>query len=215
MIYKYFKFNENAILSLVNNELWASKLREFNDPFESLLTVEFDNREVQDAFDEYVSNKAVCCFSRDKANILMWSHYADSHKGFCIGIDEKIYENNNLLSNISYKELDSSDLKSITTPVCPGEINKNYEKLITHKHEDWKYEKEARVILELNEKNSLGKTLPLLEGQIKEVYFGCKMLEKHKMLIKKIMKSKVDYYQMGTSKKGFYLIDIPLTNEKI
>jgi hypothetical protein len=30
-------------------------------------------------------NRGVCCFSAVVNNILLWSHYADEHKGFCIG----------------------------------------------------------------------------------------------------------------------------------
>jgi hypothetical protein len=34
------------------------------------------------------------CFSSEPANVLMWSHYADSHRGICIGLanisDEKV-----------------------------------------------------------------------------------------------------------------------------
>ena len=28
--------------------------------------------------------RGVCCFSEKKDDILMWSHYADGHKGFCL-----------------------------------------------------------------------------------------------------------------------------------
>ena len=31
----------------------------------------------------------ICCFSEVDDNILMWSHYADSHKGLCLEFDTK------------------------------------------------------------------------------------------------------------------------------
>ena len=31
----------------------------------------------------------VACFSETKESILMWSHYADNHKGFCVEYDFK------------------------------------------------------------------------------------------------------------------------------
>lgn len=32
-----------------------------------------------------LNENGVCCFSARNNEILMWSHYADSHKGFCLG----------------------------------------------------------------------------------------------------------------------------------
>lgn len=212
MIYKYFRFNENAISSLINNELWTSNLREFNDPFESLVTLDFECEKIQRIFEDYISKKSVCCFSRNKDNILMWSHYADNHKGFCIGIDEKIYSDENLLSDVCYENIDPNIRQEIINSHVPGEINKKYEKLITHKHEDWKYEEEVRMILEMKDPNLSGKTVRLSENQIKEIYFGCRMPYKNKQLIEKIMGDKVNYYQMKTTKTGFSLIETPIHN---
>ena len=38
------------------------------------------------AIDKF-NNHGVTCFSRKKDNILMWSHYANDHKGICLGFD--------------------------------------------------------------------------------------------------------------------------------
>ncbi|MFC6520321.1 DUF2971 domain-containing protein [Undibacterium arcticum] len=35
--------------------------------------------------EERMQNIGVMCLSEDKNNKLMWSHYADSHRGICIG----------------------------------------------------------------------------------------------------------------------------------
>lgn len=32
----------------------------------------------------------LCCFTKSKDNLLFWSHYADSHKGFCVEFDATI-----------------------------------------------------------------------------------------------------------------------------
>lgn len=32
-----------------------------------------------------LDSRGVCCFSETSDDILMWSHYADNHKGFCLG----------------------------------------------------------------------------------------------------------------------------------
>ena len=43
------------------------------------------------------SKRGITCFSRDNANILMWSHYANNHSGVCLGFD--INENDEHLAN--------------------------------------------------------------------------------------------------------------------
>ena len=35
----------------------------------------------------YTARRGITCFSKDNANILMWSHYASNHKGVCLGFD--------------------------------------------------------------------------------------------------------------------------------
>lgn len=207
MLYKYFSFNENSISCLINNEIWMSSLREFNDPFESLVSVDFGNEELQKLFEAYIQKKVVFCFSECNKNILMWSHYADKHKGFCIGVDESRFLKHNLLSKVIYKELDPNIKDEILkiSRTNASKAGKVYEKLITHKHKDWEYEKEQRVILESRDPSSAGRTFKLLDGQIKEIYFGCNMAKKHKDLIIKIMGDKVSYYQTKTSKMGFSL----------
>ncbi|MFQ1927795.1 DUF2971 domain-containing protein [Aeromonas veronii] len=82
--------------------------------------------------------------SRNNTNILMWSHYADSHKGFCIGFSRQ----NNYFkaaesvryrryrSNLNGASIDSTTPNSITKMVA-------LEKAI-----DWAYEEEERLFLD-------------------------------------------------------------------
>jgi hypothetical protein len=39
------------------------------------------------AADRCINSTGVCCFSKNKKNLLMWSHYADSHTGVCLKFD--------------------------------------------------------------------------------------------------------------------------------
>lgn len=83
-------------------------------------------------------------------NIVMWSHYADNHKGFCVKykIDEKDpvvkklfkvdYTQTERLSMLELKEL-MNDINS----------DKSYEiltKRLLHKYYQWEYEQEFRLI---------------------------------------------------------------------
>lgn len=200
-------FNENAISCLINKEIWMSSLKEFNDPFESLVSVDFGNEELQRLFERYVERKVVHCFSECNKNILMWSHYADKHRGLCIGIDETRFLGTGLLSKVTYDNIDpkiKDEILSVSRN-NPQEAGEVYEKLITHKHKDWAYEKEQRLIFESRDISLPGRTFSLGEDLFKEIYFGCNMPERHKKLIAKIMGDSVTYYQARTSDMNFSL----------
>jgi len=67
----------------------------------------------------------ICCFSETKLSILMWSHYADSHKGICLCFKTHILENHHLL------ELPLSYSMSMSVPrpiLFPVDYNKPKKK---------------------------------------------------------------------------------------
>lgn len=41
------------------------------------------------AVDDVMNTHGICCFSEKSSDILMWSHYADCHKGICLEFDVK------------------------------------------------------------------------------------------------------------------------------
>lgn len=55
------------------------------DYFNYMEEMEMSQPDIQ----EYVEGAKISCFSKDMDNLLMWSHYADGMRGFCIGFDEK------------------------------------------------------------------------------------------------------------------------------
>ncbi len=208
MLYKYFAYNENSLSCLLNYEVWASKPTEFNDPFDSLLTIEFNDKKIEKEFKDYTQSKAVSCFSKKMDSILMWSHYAESHKGFCIGIDSPELENSDLLSYVNYSEdFLEVDHKAFLYSNKKGKINKEWERILTQKYIDWKYEEEVRLILHFDNPQAKGKCFSLPEGSIKEIYFGCKMNDKNKSNIRKIMADRnVTFYDMKQSLNNFKLV---------
>jgi hypothetical protein len=42
---------------------------------------------VKSNLDKAIAESYVCCFAEEKDNLLMWSHYTDSHKGACLKFD--------------------------------------------------------------------------------------------------------------------------------
>ena len=102
-------------------------------------------------FKDNLDYPKACCFSKDKNNILMWSHYANEHKGICLCFKSEQIDNGNFLI------LDST--RHLLFPVVydenlPEQVNmlSNYEPenlvaFLRTKHSSWEYETEYRLIL--------------------------------------------------------------------
>ncbi|MGZ6470395.1 MAG: DUF2971 domain-containing protein [Bdellovibrio sp.] len=89
----------------------------------------------------------ICCFSKSNENILMWAHYARSHKGFCLEIDRSKLETQGSgdgLFFLDVKYIDRVPEQSIFS-------DEPLEDLLKYKSTYWEYEKEVRAI-----KNSAG-----------------------------------------------------------
>lgn len=92
-------------------------------------------------------DKGICCFSEAYNNMLLWSHYGDEHRGFCIGygLDRKP---DPVMHQVAYGE--SRVLKS--SLIAEAILSKNEQALaeldrcvLLRKAPDWGYEKEWRL----------------------------------------------------------------------
>jgi hypothetical protein len=76
------KISEKSYLNLLFNTWYFSKATDFDDIFDCDINVKNVN------FIEVGKEKLrVLCFSEEKNNELMWSLYANKHKGFCVEYD--------------------------------------------------------------------------------------------------------------------------------
>ena len=136
--------------NLRNRRLKIAQLDDLNDPFE-LKSVNLCNPVHAQAFDgtdksegfkaEMARRFGVLCFSEDKADVLQWAHYADRHKGICLGFDVSGGEGK--FGRVQYVA------ERFPFPQPPDEAF--VWKLLSTKSEAWKYEKEWRVFLRLEE----------------------------------------------------------------
>lgn len=77
-LYKYYAVNKNSISCLVNKYIWSSSPNDFNDPYDTAIIDNDFLRSIN--FDM----EKIFCLSANNNNFLMWAHYSDSHKGFCV-----------------------------------------------------------------------------------------------------------------------------------
>jgi hypothetical protein len=79
-----------ALDDIRRRRLKVSYIPDMNDPYE-LKSARFNDGTSQMALEQTMAENAEkysgLCFSRSWNNILMWSHYAEKHKGICLGSD--------------------------------------------------------------------------------------------------------------------------------
>ena len=83
--YKYYKPTYFTIRNLEKDLLMCNNPSAFNDIYEGMVTSDkLDSSEVRSIITNVSSAVSISCFSETWDNLLMYAHYADSFRGFCI-----------------------------------------------------------------------------------------------------------------------------------
>lgn len=141
-----------------------------------------------------------------RTNILMWSHYAESHRGFVIEFKSDFIE------GLSIKAVAYSNERNCLTF---EDIDENkFDHIFYKKSNEWEYEQEFRGILPLEKaKQIINDKYHLFEinkSSINSITFGCAMSEENKNLIMKLIQSddafkNVKFNHARLTKNRFFL----------
>lgn len=180
---------ENIFLKLiaVARKNWPEKTEKelYDIAFKRQSTTDFlnDNYWLNDFLSwkkDLEENYGICSFTKNKEHLLMWSHYANSHNGFVVGLDSEIISRHILGRigevNYSYKFPEIGlfeDLQIVIT------------KLLYTKSIIWKYEDEIRII----KFGSSDTVIKIPKESIKEIILGYKLNSKVKKEIINFVKS--------------------------
>ena len=149
----------------------------------------------------------VVCLSEVYDSILMWSHYAQNHTGFCIEYD---FAENNMFYKRLYPVKYTTDRYAISKADMSHSNTRWIYKTICSKSDVWSYEKEWRIVTanfeKMGLKNLEGKYVFDLKTNIKAFYFGAKIAENFKEEIIKFGKNNnIHVYQMILSPNSYEL----------
>lgn len=179
---------EHTLNMLKKGELFFPSVAKLNDPYETAMPIIFKDKDIifekfshdetynspiyKELCETYnyfrTENSGLLCLSLENTIFLMWSHYADGHKGICVGIDlyNLVTEINSNIQEIDYiqefKKIDSTK-----------DILEGFSSLMFVKAEDWIYEKECRIL----STKYVNKTY-CAKQHIKEVILGANISEK-------------------------------------
>ncbi|EBZ0832089.1 DUF2971 domain-containing protein [Salmonella enterica subsp. enterica serovar Java] len=134
-------------------------------------------------------NTGVICLTRADTNYLMWSHYARSHSGFCIGFDDSIVE---ALTDEHIAVIGDVEYVKVAPEVnfYTSSVSDIFKAIFLHKGEDWAYEEEFRIVSELHGIKKFDSSL------IKEISIGCRPHPKLEAYARELLGSGPDIYKM-------------------
>ena len=155
----------------------------------------------------------VLSLSGNEANLLMWGHYADSHKGICIGFDSSelsfafkemplLPERVNYPEDNEYPKWYPLDIYNSGQRISMSE--EMIDQIYFTKSLDWKYEKEWRIIFPENGSTSQ----KINSNAIVSVHLGCEIEESAKETIINwclLRERKPKVYQMKKDKISYSL----------
>lgn len=170
----YFTSEKYGIDNLKEKRIKVSIIAELNDPFEFQAGFLKPNKLLRKQFTEFkkkISKEfGLICLSKTWHEPVLWSHYADKHRGMVLGFDLKEDKAINVVYRKNRPLFTSEKIDSNSSYV-------DYlEKLMKTKSVSWSYEEEVRFYFSLNELifenglyfNSFDENMIL-----KEVILGC------------------------------------------
>lgn len=233
LTYKYRGGNDDIFRrdldGVVNNYFWSSNFETLNDPCENIVisdkfltqtkSLSFllskkrkdALKNLHDAFENLLSvNKRIGIYSLSKSYLdeLLWAHYANSHKGFCLEYDSEL-----LLKSFKTERVYPFSVSYENKPpeITVADISIKNDGLIFKmtgfKSKRWEYEQEFRIITDNSGKQSYD------YQSLKGIYFGLRMEESQKMeMMKKLCDREINFYQIELLDKTYKFKAVKIKN---
>lgn len=136
---------------------------------------------------DVIKNIGVYCLSEINTNSTMWAHYADNHRGLCLGF---LISDDGVAEKVSYV---AGVPRVKFSELFDDESTESDYKWIFSKHHDWKNEKEWRSVV------PQGNKLWPIPGKIKTVMFGLRMDKGKREIIQTILKKECEIQYFETA----------------
>ena len=166
----------------MNHKLWSSTYKELNDPMGGVFQYDpdFKGSNFIRMLQSQEQHTYICALSKTYKNGLMWSFYANEHKGCCIELEP----------NTSVKDWHFLNVDYVLNIATINKDNATVENVLSKKSSQWEYEQEVRFIRTVDaDDNSNRKRY--LRIKISRIFLGIRMTPKDKKFIHKLI-NKVD-----------------------
>jgi hypothetical protein len=152
-LYYMTRFDTATRFILPEKRMRISQFDRLNDPFE-LLSVRMEGKHERFVFkllrEHLMKTYGVICMGKDWKSPLMWGHYAENHKGVCLGFDVP----DGKVTQMNYEPARLEHLIQMGEPVG-GLTEAVVAQLLNTKYAQWAYEEEWRLLLKLEDKDPI------------------------------------------------------------
>jgi hypothetical protein len=217
--------------SLAKDTFWAPTRDLLNDPCEGLVSSEIllqqidlavsllckDSKTITNSVNHFKQSLIFLFEKKDSAGVyslskklndeLLWSHYANSHKGFCIeyDLDTLVYFGRNDYFNFDVAYSDQPPKLSINDMLNIDDKVSFIQKLIGVKSKKWAHEKEIRVITSTSGLQSYD------YRAVKAIHFGLRMpMEQIQEVMKMLSGREIKYYRIQLKDHSYKFTAEPL-----
>lgn len=212
-IYRYMRFDDFWEKNIFEGQAYLGEANNLNDPFDCLIYVnhetftkhifqmvhkifpqtdrklleEATKASITEKMDEYLyymkSQFRIACFTENSDSSLMWAHYSDSHKGFCMEYDlTKLPEGYRYgILPVIYSDERYDATRAVITQNRNLVSNPFY-----FKSSHWEYEKEWRMVIPESIVTDGEYYADFHEG-ISGIHLGLKSFDCHKEKVNKII----------------------------
>lgn len=149
----------------------------------------------------------ICSFSEVCDDILMWSHYSDGHKGFCVEFNRTDENMLQWARPITYPDNDEFPYVDYWKKK-PEEQTEEFGKVVLTKSQHWNYEKEWRILDRLShvDDNYRGHASKYPDIMLSGIIFGARMPEQDRKTIRDILaKKSVLFYEAELVRNRFQI----------
>ena len=178
-LYKFYCLNLNNVAALLNNYFHLSNPSDFNDPFDcnvNLLEDITDLGQMKTVKRNSYTNVGICSFSETIDNHLMWAHYTNNYNGFALQ-----FKGENIETKMKQGQFKRHTLTRVIYPEKPVKISKDFpfalHYVLTTKMKHWAYEKEWRIITQLETDERKLKYLPV---SVDSIFIGHRIPDENK-----------------------------------
>lgn len=233
LVYKYRGGSDDDfkrdLYSIERNYFWSSSIDQLNDPWETVIKSEkfikqsksitwllgknLDDKllKVHEALENVLSLNiriGIYSLSKNYLDELLWAHYANSHKGFCIEYDLDILLQTFKTEKVfSFPVIYNKIPPDVTLADISNTKNTLIHKLSGYKSKRWEYEAEHRIITDYSGKQSYN------YEAIKSIYFGLRMSETQKSeIFRTLCNRNIKFYQIEHLSKSYKFEAIRVSN---
>ena len=186
VLYKYRSLADlEFILDIIlSRRLYAAHYFALNDPMEGKFSyrMPWGTSSKEKEFLRSLINRQkqlrICSLSKSSNNTLLWSYYADAHKGIAFGV--RISSAQREVHDVRY----TNDLEF--KPFEGSEAGREAIKILLNKTPQWKHEQEVRILTESQYVNI----------KLEEVIFGCNVSQFHESIVRKLLRAAAPHVEV-------------------